>query len=402
MRSGKNIEKLITHSNINTSDKRDQAVLADLLNTLDESQRKPSALPEPNIWRTVMNNRMTKLASAVAVLMAIGVGFVALVQNGAQVAYGLEQTIEAYYSVSFLHIKSFKEGEDEPKEFWVEMDDNGQVRNARVHIPAWDSPADGAKRIVWHDNKAQIRFVRKNVLLTIKDKTVATKVREMIKQFNPALLVDRLYEEESQGKVEIEIDQPTSKTEPIVVTATFLPDRNVRRVLFVDQATMLVSTIEHYSLVDDEYQYQSEMEFHDYNQPIEAEMFTLESDDQTLMVDQATQDIGLAQGDLSDSEIAKKVVREFFEAWMANDYDKAGILMSGVSASMLEERMGNMNIVRIISMGEPVPHAQTGSLRVPCKIELERDGQTQILEPQGPFVRQVDGDPERWTIIGGI
>jgi hypothetical protein len=44
----------------------------------------------------------------------------------------------------------------------------------------------------------------------------------------------------------------------------------------------------------------------------------------------------------------------------------------------------------------------TGSLRVPCKIEIEVNGAISTLEPIGPFVREVPNRPGIWTIIGGF
>ena len=355
-----------------------------------------------------MKDRITKLATAAVVALAIGIGFAVLVQNGVQVAYALEQTIDAYHAIEFLHVKGFKDGEDEPKEFWVEVDDKGQVKKARVHMPAWDSPADGAKMIVWQDNKAQIWLKKKNILATIKDTTLAKHMREMIEQCNPALMVDQLYEEETRGRVEIAIDHPKSVAEPITVTATLLPDRSSRRVFFVDQATLLVTSMEHYTLVDDEYQYESEMEFYDYNHPIRAEIFTLQDipgDAHTTVIDQTAQEVGLLKGDMTETEVCSEVARQFFEALIARNYAKAGQLYSGIPAQKMQQMFQSLTVLQIISLGEPKPYPnpRVGGYVVPYNIEIEKDGVTFIHEGPNPLaIRQVHGQPERWNIHGGI
>jgi hypothetical protein len=105
----------------------------------------------------------------------------------------------------------------------------------------------------------------------------------------------------------------------------------------------------------------------------------------------------MAKGDLSDKDIAVKVVREFFEALSAGDYTKAGMIDSGTSAAETEKHWKGFKILRIISVGEPLPHEPTDSLCVPCKIEIETE-----FEPYGPFVRPVHNQPDRWEICGGI
>ena len=168
-----------------------------------------------------------------------------------------------------------------------------------------------------------------------------------------------------------------------------------------------VTAIEFYKLKDGKYQYVELIEYYDYNQPIEAEMFSLDNDDipaDVMRIDQTIQEIGLEQGKLTDKEIAVKVVREFYEALIAKDYAKAGQLYGGVPADKMRERWEELNVVQIISIGEPIPHPTpgVGGFQVPCKIEIERDGAKSIYEPYGPGVRPVRGQPNRWNIHGGV
>ncbi|MHC4464173.1 MAG: hypothetical protein ACYS30_22500 [Planctomycetota bacterium] len=362
------------------------------------------------VWRTIMKSRITKLAAAAVIIIAVVLS-IYIWDKSIPTTYALSQTIQASHSVRYLHIKSFKAKEDEPKEFWVESYEDGEVKNIRMHMPEWDSPEDGAKVTVWKENKAQVWLKKKNILVTIRDKTVATHFLNFIKELDPKLVVERLYyAQQAQDQVKIEIDEPSDKTEPIVVTATCLPGSpraGWRLVLFVDRATKLVTSIEFHKLKDDKYQYVERIEYYDYNQPIEAEMFSLDDDDipaDVMRIDQTTQKIGLVQGNLTDKEIAVKVVREFYEALIVKNYAKAGQLYSGVPADKMRERWEKLNVVRIISIGEPIPHPTpgVGGFQVPCKIEIERDGTKSIYEPYGPGVRPVHGQPDRWNIHGGV
>ncbi len=365
---------------------------------------------ELNIWKLIMNKPITKLATAAVIIIAV---FAGINHFGGSVdivmpAYALEQTIQANHTVRYIHIKNFKAGEDEPKEFWLEFDEYGQMKNARVHLPEWDSPEDGPKLIVWKENKAQIWLKKKNIFATIKDKTVAAHMLKFVEELDPRLAVERLYEREAQGKVEIEIEEPSNKAEPIVVTATYLPESSTpgrRGVLFVDQATKLITAIELYELKDGEYQYLCLMEYYDYNQPIEPEMFVLdEVPDDALKIDQTIQEVGLAQGELSDEEIAVEVVRQFFEALIAENYAKAGKLLEGIPADRIQQGFGHIKFLRIVSIEQPSPHPipETRGLVVPCTVEIEKDGKISEWRLDQVGVRQVYNQPDRWTIFGGI
>ena len=361
------------------------------------------------IWRQIMNNKITKYTAAAAMLL-VGVLLINFLDISATSAYAMEQTIEASHSVRYLHIKSFNVNEDEPKEFWVDFYKDGEVKNVRMHMPEWDSPEDGAKVTVWKENKAQIWFKKKNSLITLKNKTVAARTLKFIKELDPKLVVERLsYAQQAGGAVEIDVDDPSDKAEPIVITATCLPGSSRagwRLVLFVDRATKLVTSIEFYKLKDDEYQYVELIEYYDYNQPIEAEMFSLDNDDipaDVTRIDRTTQEIGLIQGNLTDKEIAVKVVREFYEALIVKDYAKAGQVNHGVPAAKMQERWQDINVLRVVSISEPVPHPHpgVGGFQVKCEIEIEKDGVRAIMKPYGPGVRPVRGQPHRWNIHGG-
>ncbi len=104
------------------------------------------------------------------------------------------------------------------------------------------------------------------------------------------------------------------------------------------------------------------------------------------------------------TEAAVKVVREFYEALIFKNYAKAGRLFEGLPAKRIQEIFSDMNIVRIISIGEAVPWPSpgVGGFQVPCKIEIEKNGVTSTHEPYGPGVRPVHGQPDRWGIHGGV
>jgi hypothetical protein len=166
--------------------------------------------------------------------------------------------------------------------------------------------------------------------------------------------------------------------------------------------------MEFYALKDGERKYTGVIEFYDYNVPIDVRMFSLEDEvpADAERFDFRTQDVGLAQGNLTDKEIAVKVVREFFEALIAKDYVKAGQLWGGFSAATVEQGWGKSNFVRIISIGEPVSDPNHSKIHpnrciIPCTIETLTDGKLCSKEVNAR-VTQVLGRRDRWMVEGSF
>lgn len=406
MRPAEDIKKLIKNASIKTSPEVDKAVLNSLLDELDKSKERSSAALRPNVWRIIMKSQITKFATAAVIIIAVMVS-ITFLDKSIPPAYALEQTIQASHSVRHLHIREINPSYDEPILIWAEFDHIGQVANLRLQLPEWSEGSEGAKVVTWKNNKAQVWVKKKNVLVTIKEKTLAAKIYEGVKKNDPKYAVERLQQEQEQGKIEIEINEPVDKAKPIIVTGTYSPESPLygsRKVLFIDQSTKLVTSIEFYEQREGREHCVSILEYHDYNQPIAAEMFMLEDEipADALRIDQTTQEVGLTQGNLTDNEIAVEVVRQFLEALIARDYAKAGRLFSGTPAERMEKAYGQIRFIRIISIGEPAPHSVTGGLYVPCTVEIEENGEISQWQPEHSYVRQVHGQAGRWEIIGGF
>ena len=410
MRRAEDVKNLLENLNDTTGAEMDERVLVDVLRALAESE-KTSALTRPKIGRMIMKSPITKIAAAAVIILGVVLS-VTIWDKTTPKAYALEQTIQASHSVRYLHIKDFKKGMEGPKEFWLEFDEQGSVKNIRAHMPEWESPSDGAKVTIWQEGKAKVWFKKKKTLITMKDTRFSGNMLKAVQLFDPKSAVPRFSELERLGLAKIEIKEPSKETEPITVTATYSPECKEfglladRTVLFIDRTTKLVTNLESYSLTEGgEYELTDWTEFYDYNQQIDPAMFVLDNlPSDVKQIDQTVQDIGLEQGNLSDEEIAVKVVREFYEAVIAKDYAKAGRIYGNITATRIEEMFKELKIVRIISIDEPKPHPtpRVGGFMVPCKLEIEKDGVKSTYEPYGPGVRAVCGQPNRWNTHGGV
>jgi hypothetical protein len=74
MRPAENIEKLIKDVNIDTNAKIDETVLDDVIKAFEKAKSKKSATHQPNIRRIIMKSRITKLAVAAVIIMAVLIG----------------------------------------------------------------------------------------------------------------------------------------------------------------------------------------------------------------------------------------------------------------------------------------------------------------------------------------
>jgi len=139
-------------------------------------------------------------------------------------------------------------------------------------------------------------------------------------------------------------------------------------------------------------------------------MFSLDEVPPDVMkIDQTTKEVGLPKGNLTDQQIAVELVRQYIHALIDVDYAKAGKLYLGLSADLMQQYIqdvrGFRKVLRLVSVGQPTPVTNVagtpvpaGWLKVPCVIEVEKDGGVSHWQPDGVYVAPVHGQPSRWGI----
>jgi outer membrane lipoprotein-sorting protein len=80
MSSVEKIKKLFAKSNITVNSKVDDRIVNDALTSFGKYKKIQSVSSEQNIWRTIMNNRITKLASAAMIIAGVLVGLYLFVE----------------------------------------------------------------------------------------------------------------------------------------------------------------------------------------------------------------------------------------------------------------------------------------------------------------------------------
>jgi hypothetical protein len=351
-----------------------------------------------------MNSRITKLATVAVIIVAV-VTSVTVFNKSMPNVFGIEQVIDDYNNVRFLHVKQFRANQQEPDEFWIKSDEQGRVAKARYYLPVTE---DGIKLITWTPERTEIWFKSKQSFLISKIKRVETWMQSLLEQCQPKLVMKKLLEEQKAGKVDINIQKPPEMQKPAVIVATYKTEPK-KEIYYINQPTDLMTRIEFYRIEDNKEVLKSTTEFFDYNVPIDEKKFSLEDEvpKDVSMVNQLTQLIGIPQGNMTDEQAAAETVRQFFQALIDKDYKKAGSIYSGVFEEKAKEIFSRLNVTAITSIGTPTPHPETGphSFRVPCKLEITTpDGKKTTWEPYGPFARCGDDEihPDRWIIHGGI
>jgi hypothetical protein len=334
---------------------------------------------------------------------------VSILNRTVPVAFGIEQVIDAYNSIRYLHVKQFRSIQEEPVESWIKTDEQGGIEKARYYLPEYISPEDGAKLIAWTPQRAELWFKRKNAYLIFQTKKVEPMMQNLVEQCQPKLVMKKLLEDQKSGTVDINMQEPKDKQEPAVIVATYKSSPK-KEIYYINQATNLITHIEYYRIENNRDTLASTTEFYDYNVQIDEKMFSLKDEvpKDVTMVNQLEQLIGIPQGSMTDEQAAAETVRQFFQALIDKDYKKAGQIYSGISEEKMKESFEDkLNVTSIISIGIPTPYPKGGPhcFRVPCEVEITTpDGQKTPWKPNGPFARCGDDEmhPDRWIISGGI
>jgi hypothetical protein len=336
------------------------------ITALNQSEAEPSAKLRIQ-WRHIMATPIAKIAAA-AVIVIAAVLAITFFDKSVITAYAIEQTIEANRSLRFIHLKC-EPAERGVEELWAEFDTDGKLLRLRMNFP---NTSDGPKDVIWQEGKARVWFKAKNSIAVVRDKDMLAKSKMYYESFDPKRIVEKLYQAQGSENVQIIIDESAAEGEPITITMTRKGSPDVRAVFKIDPETKLLQQEEKYKLEDEEYKFLDRTIYLDYNQPIDPSIFVFDPPSDVLRTDQTTQEVGIAKGALSDEEAAVEVTRQFIQALADKDYTKAGKLFGGLPGARLKELLAEIDSMRLVSVGKPEPHPETGGLRVPYQVESSR------------------------------
>lgn len=354
------------------------------------------------IKRIRLMKRYTKIAVAAVIVCAV-LASVTVFDKTTSIAYALEQSIKASHTIQTVHLKFYRSSKEiEQGNFtntWMRFDDGGKLMSCRLEM---ENTPDGPKTIVWNQGTAKVWMNAKKVMVVIREEKMAREMEKMAIELDPKLTLQRIYEKKEKGELELEIIEPESDGEPIRVE-TRNTNNKERATLLVDAETKLLKEVTVYKTGDLTVA-DVKFEFYSYNEPLDDALFELSDlPEDTVVIDQIKQVVGIPRGDLSEEQIVAKVAREFFEALIEKDYARAGTVFEGMPADQMENFFGKIDFRRIISIGEVSTHSNpaTRGFVILCEIELMVDGKI-ATQTFNPGIRPVHSNPDRWTIFGGI
>ena len=404
MKPADNIKKFFKNAAIDTNPKMDKKIFDAVLIAQEKTIDTQSAKFKPSVWRIIMKSPITKLAAAAVIVIAVTFGLHIIFSKSVTPAYAIEQTLQANEDIKYLHFKRYESNGSFSEEAWIQYDQNDNIQKIRVDMYNW-SDGQGDIVDVWNEGKTLVWSKKRGRLDLFDCNDWTAKMMRFAEGHDPKRAVDHLYKMQQEGKVKIEIKEG-SNGEPIRMTGQYLPGTYLigrpdfpayNDVLVINPETKLVTQIEVYKAGEDP-TYVCVYKDYDY-QPFDPNIFDIEKQvpGNVERFDDST--FGLEQGNLTDNEIAVKVVREYLDAWINKDYAKTGNFYSGMSSAEMQKRLSEKlgNLVRIVSIGESGPCSRPNSIRVPCVIEVEKDGSIEQQERRF-FVSRNTCSADRWVI----
>ncbi len=358
------------------------------------------------LGRTTMS-RWPKVA-CIALALVVGGMWLSLLNESTGPAYALEQTADAVRDMRFFHFR-YLAGSDWPdREAWIEYDPNGLIRNVRVNFYGIKAT------MVWSPRGTQHWAWESEEFLIFDDQEYTDKILFFVQRYDPRQAIAYLQQRAEQGGIQVDIGPSDRSTDPITVTVTYDPNTFVigapkprmRELFHIDPSTKLVTQVEVHAFQEGRYVDKGLWDYVDYNRPFEPGIFDLRSEVPADVNCSDTTGIpmGVEQGQLSDEEIAVKVVREFLGAWASKDYDRAiqihGYTAAREAKSIRNKLLQRKNVMQVLSVGPPVvPERPLRGLLTPCTIEYEEDGEVKTGSLE---LRVSEGSRGRWRIRGPL
>lgn len=335
------------------------------------------------VKKMILSHKRLTAATAALTTLAAGLILYASLFSSPMPAYALEDTVQANQHMTSYHAK-LSPSWGGMSEVWVQLNPDGSPLRARIDYPQTE---DGAKVVFCSEGKAAVWFKDKNGYTVLPEKSALSRVAEMRKLCDPKLAFEELQTREKSGKVKIETTAPANKGEFIKLTVTSPGAPGQKEVYEVNPATKLAERVTYYSRQGEKWNQTKLIEYLDYNKPIDPKVFEPDLPKDVMKSDQIKRPPGVEKGNLSNEQIAAKVVREFFEALIAKDFEKAGLIYSGIPAERIKAGFERLNVARIVEVGTPLKgmHPDPTALAVPIKVEFGTKAWSQEFSPQVPY-----------------
>jgi hypothetical protein len=346
-----------------------------------------------SIRRTIMKSPITKYAAAVVIVGAVMLS-IHLWDRSTSTAYAFEQTVEAMQGKRSFHIQTYFQ-QRRKDEFWAEFDEAGRL--LRYRQKEGKGP-DGSLLTLWENNVQSQYFPPPEGVHLMKRVDNADGGLEGLEEFDPETIVQEIHALVAEGKAVMEIEKPAPYARLTTLRVTRTDGKPLKQVVVVDPVTKLVVRVDNYWGRESEQVLHKGTEVLEYNESMDPRLFEPNFPEDTTVIDQVTQEVGMAQGEMTDQEAVVETLRQTLRALAEEDYTTACKLCGGAPRRLLTERFGHLRPVSTVSVGSP-EYVQNvlPVYRVKCTYQVERDGQKETISPIFT-VRAVSGQPWRWYV----
>jgi hypothetical protein len=281
-------------------------------------------------------------------------------------------------------------------EFWAQFDEEGKLIRFRQH--EGESPKDTMVTL-WEDSVLSQYYPPPWGIHLMSRVDNTGGGMEGLEDFDPEAIVQEINALVTDGKAIMEIQEPSLYAKLMTIHVTHIDRKPLKQVLIVDPDTKFVVRVDNYWGRDGEQVFHKGTEVLEYNEAIDPRLFEPDFPEDTIIIDQVSQEVGLAQADMSDEEAASETLRQALEAWAAADYARAGKLFGGAPPELLlTEHYSSLQPISIISIGRPEPVQYVKpAFMVKCTYDVEHDGQVKTVSPTFG-VTAVNGQPGRWYV----
>ncbi|MBN1506891.1 MAG: hypothetical protein JW955_08595 [Sedimentisphaerales bacterium] len=389
MRSRKAIEETIRRKlNFTFGPPRRDQLLARAMHEQEQSRPTEPASHGPATRRMIMTNPSLKWALAAAAVVVVGVGLIGIWCNSAPAAYAFAQTVEAMQGKRSFHIQTYFQ-QRRKDEFWAEFDKQGNLIRFRQEE---DPTPKGPTITIW-ENGILNRYGARQGLHQHSWLPNTEHGIEGLEGFDPETIVQEINTLVEAGKAVMETDELSRYAKRVTLRVTH-KNKDLKQVLVVDPVTKFVVRVDDYWGAEGGEGIHKGIEVLEYNETMDPKLFVPDFPKDAVLMDQVTQEVGMAQGDMTEKEVAVEVVRQAMEAWAQRDYAKAGKLFGGMPPQRFTD-LDDIRPARIVSI-DPIDKDGAGYV-VQCLYEAECDGRKQIVTLV-TVVQDVDGQPGRWQV----
>jgi len=396
MRSEKNIEKLVGKINVTPDTQMDRKTLNDILMAQEKTKTTSSANAQPNVWRIIMQSKITKFTAAAVVIIAVGLS-ITLLDKTVPTAYALEQTAEALKNAHNVH-GIFMDRQGRRVNAWGKIDHTtGMITVMQVEYE------DGGLYIITKD---QTYFE--------DDGLVAVKEGQYIKcglVFNDFIskAAQRLH---NLGRMEIEKKISEEFHREVIVVNVKQPNVHLQAIIDTNTKLPIKFSIPWVAYPNEPLDYTELLEY-DLDLPPDFFEFKLGPDTMVLgkhLDSQFSKDpaYGITYNDDEDLQsLCHRIAGQYIQAKIDKDIETIKQLHSihinrYGSNKMIEQavNMENYNNGKIIEILEfkPAYEYRPHQMMVPCKVIKDYKGQPQEMY-SGVIVYLREHDGQKSAVI---